>query len=224
MTTWAGTLTILVCQVWVQPPERFHPVKSWNVKRNKEAWRPKITYWRVWVAAVLRLAEGEFLTRYCRRNQQCILSQQGQNQFLMEDQREREREGGQRRKGKQWERKGDAVAAECGESTKWWQWRIRCSSVLPSKGLFHFILLGHIHIKGSLSVWECVGECCVCGVNASRSAWRWVSVGKAHAHPCVCVWCSNSCIRYCHYYAATAGTETTITISEDTSDVQNSRR
>lgn len=34
-------------------------------------------------------------------------------------------------------------------------------SSLPSKGLFHFILLGHIHIKGSLSVGECVGECCV---------------------------------------------------------------
>lgn len=40
-------------------------------------------------------------------------------------------------------------------------------SALPSKGLFHFILLGHIYIKESQCVWECVGECCVCEVNAS---------------------------------------------------------
>lgn len=47
---------------------------------------------------------GSFWHASATKNQQCISSQPGQNQFLMEDSRERETEAGERREAKQREK------------------------------------------------------------------------------------------------------------------------
>lgn len=70
-------------------------------------------------------------------------------------QSETEREGGQRRKReKEMPQQPSVANRQNGDSGGY--------AARPSKGPFHFILLGHIHIKASLSVWECVGERSVC--------------------------------------------------------------
>ena len=107
----------------------------------------------MWVAAVLRPAEEEFPTRRRRRYQQCILSEPDQNQFLMEDWREKRASG--------WTEveKGDAVTAGV--------WRIDkmvtveealLVSTLPSKRPLSFHFTGS-HSHQRISVCGCV---CVC--------------------------------------------------------------
>lgn len=142
-----------------------------------------------WVAAVLRPAEEEFLTHRRRRYQQCILSQPDQNQFLMEDGREK------RARGWTEEEKGDAVTAGV--------WRIDkmvtveealLVSTLPSKRPLSFHFTGsHSHQRISV----CVGECvCVC----VWSKYKLKSMKKCWLTVCVCVretqpsLCSNSCV------------------------------
>lgn len=93
---------------------------------------------------------------------------------------QRKRDRGWREEGSKAEREGTAVAMECGKSTKWWQWRICSSSTLLFKGLFPFHFTGSHFTSKNLCVFgECVGEFCVCGVNASRSAWRRGCAGQA---------------------------------------------
>lgn len=155
--------TVLGCQVCVQPP-RWFPRKE---KKN-------------FLASVGRCC---FLTG-CNQHTAHLITARPESIFNGRLKRKGDREGGQRRGGRQRERKGDAVAAECSQSTKWWRWRTHCSTLhLPLKASFiSFYWVTHQRIPVCfVSVW--VGAVCVW----SKCKLKCVEMAEYWLRGCVCV-------------------------------------
>lgn len=150
--------------------------KRWNKPDHRK--RPKLTSWHTGHCCPLTGWVGVSDTLQPQNPTVHLITARPESIFNGRQQRKRDR--GWREEGSKAEREGTAVAMECGKSTKWWQWRICSSSTLLFKGLFPFHFTGSHFTSKNLCVFgECVGEFCVCGVNASRSAWRRGCAGQA---------------------------------------------